>query len=923
MSADKQALIVQVDPESHQTRGAATAFHNVAKVRGAQSKGGVGNGGKLLSHETSRDKTRELFCIVVRVDKGGHFKTQEEVDEFRKTLINDLIAAGLDLAPFYSIEEDSIFIKIGATDTRLLEEADREEFVLHLDAEAMRTIAESDKGLPERKPIHLEAPYDRNQQIQKLDIMGWRDMTDSEVDHFIHKETHIGPFQHLHAKYNDEWEKYGKDNFGVQLYKVYKNGTLLRTGDRIKLIKIILERSRIPDPVTGSRGAGLDLKKLELDEKILASFPLQNALDTGDSAEPTVDELFSKWNSLFKLPWSQPIEEIRDYYGEKIAMYFAFLGHYTQWLFVAGIVGLAIFIHQLINIEQGTGSANFLAATQVVNVSGVPEVIVYTEVPEVSFYAIFVVLWGTFMLSFWKRSEARHALRWGTSNFERTEVVRPEFVPSHIVPSPVTGISQPYYSYRSFLMRLIVSISIVAISIGVVISTIASIFVFKVFISLPTSTNATGLNQTTSTYVGLIINAVVIIILGKIYRKIALMLTHWENHRTETHFEDALIAKSFVFTFCNSYATLFYMAFIKSGTVILGQLQLCRPGPVQYGAIDDCFGVLGSSLLIIFILQLVLTNALELGIPWISENISYCQESRKKKKLREQDEEFQVKIRSPCEDEFFKQTYEGPFDDYLKLALQFGYVTLFVSAFPLAPFLAFINSQVEIHIVSIKICKLSRRPVNSGTQDIGTWATVFYFIGFVSILTNAGVIFFTSHLIVIPASVSGISPEAFRVWMWVVSVAAVVILKLFFDFMVPAVPQDVTIQLDRQEFLVRKCLLREIDDEDTDPSRKAKVDKSTEVSVEISKIDPVMEAACIDLARAIVQSSHNLEEEFKQNDYGGKGLISVKTFTKLIKEHESVQGQYTDEEVQSIIECLDYNSNNKIDYREFLRLGKN
>lgn len=36
-----------------------------------------------------------------------------------------------------------------------------------------------------------------------------------------------------------------------------------------------------------------------------------------------------------------------------------------------------------------------------------------------------------------------------------------------------------------------------------------------------------------------------------------------ENHRTDTEYEDNLIAKTFMFQFVNSYASLVYIAFIK------------------------------------------------------------------------------------------------------------------------------------------------------------------------------------------------------------------------------------------------------------------------------------------------------------------------------------------------------------------------
>lgn len=48
-----------------------------------------------------------------------------------------------------------------------------------------------------------------------------------------------------------------------------------------------------------------------------------------------------------------------------------------------------------------------------------------------------------------------------------------------------------------------------------------------------------------------------------VYRKVAKRLTDWENHRTESEYENALILKNFIFQFVNSYISLFYIAFLK------------------------------------------------------------------------------------------------------------------------------------------------------------------------------------------------------------------------------------------------------------------------------------------------------------------------------------------------------------------------
>ena len=45
----------------------------------------------------------------------------------------------------------------------------------------------------------------------------------------------------------------------------------------------------------------------------------------------------------------------------------------------------------------------------------------------------------------------------------------------------------------------------------------------------------------------------------------------------------------------------------------------------------------------------------------------------------------------------------GLLNEYLELAIQYGFITLFVAAFPIAPSFAFINNAVEIRLDAIKV----------------------------------------------------------------------------------------------------------------------------------------------------------------------------------------------------------------------------
>lgn len=87
------------------------------------------------------------------------------------------------------------------------------------------------------------------------------------------------------------------------------------------------------------------------------------------------------------------------------------------------------------------------------------------------------------------------------------------------------------------------------------------------------------------------------------------------------------------------------------------------------------------------------------------------------------------------------------FNEYLEMVLQFGFVTIFVAAFPLAPLFALINNALEIRLDAKKMISSFRRPVAQRVKNIGIWYRILDSIGKLSVLTNAIIIAFTSDFI--------------------------------------------------------------------------------------------------------------------------------------------------------------------------------
>lgn len=65
-------------------------------------------------------------------------------------------------------------------------------------------------------------------------------------------------------------------------------------------------------------------------------------------------KLYTKWGSLKKWYKYQPLDYVKDYFGVKIGLYFAWLGYYTYMLLLASIVGIICFLYSLNYMVKNT-----------------------------------------------------------------------------------------------------------------------------------------------------------------------------------------------------------------------------------------------------------------------------------------------------------------------------------------------------------------------------------------------------------------------------------------------------------------------------------------------------------------------------------------------------------------------------------------
>lgn len=74
------------------------------------------------------------------------------------------------------------------------------------------------------------------------------------------------------------------------------------------------------------------------------------------------------------------------------------------------------------------------------------------------------------------------------------------------------------------------------------------------------------------------------------------------------------------------------------------------------------------------------------------------------------------------------------------MVIQFGFTTLFVVAFPLAPLFALANNVLEMRLDATKFLRHFRRPVPRRARDIGIWSRILDALARISVTTNVRIL---------------------------------------------------------------------------------------------------------------------------------------------------------------------------------------
>jgi len=486
---------------------------------------------------------------------------------------------------------------------------------------------------------------------------------------------------------------------------------------------------------------------------------------------------------------------VRDYFGEKIAFYFAWMENYTLWLLVL------MWLAAIDAIISAAGDRDSTAVTL-----------------KPAFYTLIIVIWITVHHENWKRTQVATAYKWDTEESTYTETPRAEFLaaadsgPWRIRTEEEKrvccnlGMKQrkgKYFGGR-FLQdahakteELVMDVSAQLAVYSVAVPTLLmmavvmlvvniSIMTYRLILSI-SSQYEDSFGAEYQTYITGILSTVWITVMNLVYKQVAVKLTDLENHRTETSYENTLIFKTFVFQFANSYTTLFYIAFVKGTNVspfssfgltdANGQpyRDACglRNYTANYTALDcdpdgencryvfvttSCMDTVAAQMQFYTILKPLYEIPLQVIIPFVTALISRKLAERRQAKADEaaeaQSEDGRsstpvvtdpalVNFGAKIEEQAQLPKFSGTFNEYNTKVVQYGYVAMFGTAFPMATLAGFISNFLELRVDAFKLVYQTRRPVYWGAPNIGHWEEVMVVLSWIAVFVNVLLITYT------------------------------------------------------------------------------------------------------------------------------------------------------------------------------------
>ncbi|XP_024274866.1 anoctamin-9 [Oncorhynchus tshawytscha] len=526
---------------------------------------------------------------------------------------------------------------------------------------------------------------------------------------------------------------------------------------RIRVVHYILHHTHI--------NTGENLEELQKKGVFEATFCLHER-----NKQKVLKQKWARWSALCT---TQPVDDVRSYFGEKVALYYLWLGWYTILLVPAAILGVIVFLYALAFFNTSPLIKEVCESDTVMcprcdkwcQVWQLRDTCTYAKVSHLFdnegtvAFAMFMAVWATIFLELWKRHKATFVSKWKVFDWCEEE----EELILGVVNDPDFHPKEFRHSYlRSTLVLVLVTLMLVLI-IGLTQALVVFRVVAAVQLSEGTWEFVRDHANTVAVMLGAVLHYFTMQVMTRVNKAVAFKLCEIEKTQSFAATERSFTVKMFTFQFFTLFSSLIYVAFFlgringRPGSYVRisgkWRLEECHPS----GCLTDLF----IQMAVIMLLKQTLNNIFEFTVPWFKSYFRRTTTKRLERKCghcyKNACREEEKMGHDPCDIcklRDWLRNYDlndvnsfSLFNEFLEMVVQFSFTTIFVAAFPLAPLLALINNIFEIRLDAIKMVSLERRLVPKKTNDIGIWTKVLEAIGVLAVIANGLVIGVSSDFI--------------------------------------------------------------------------------------------------------------------------------------------------------------------------------
>ncbi|EDL17995.1 Trp53 inducible protein 5, isoform CRA_b, partial [Mus musculus] len=252
-----------------------------------------------------------------------------------------------------------------------------------------------------------------------------------------------------------------------------------------------------------------------------------------------------------------------EYFGEKVALYFTWLGWYTYMLVPAAVVGLIVFLSGFALFDSSQISKEICSANDIFmcplgdhshRYLRLSEMCTFAKLTHLFdnegtvLFAIFMALWATVFLEIWKRKRAHEVQSWKLYEWDEEEVRQGQ---QH----------QLWYGLETQL-SLLFTPNPNPLQICLMIGMAHVLVVYRVLAGALFSSLVKQQVTTAVVVTGAVVHYIIIVIMTKVNKYVALKLCKFEESGTFSEQERKFTVKFFILQFFAHFSSLIYIAFI-------------------------------------------------------------------------------------------------------------------------------------------------------------------------------------------------------------------------------------------------------------------------------------------------------------------------------------------------------------------------